>query len=115
MTTTDDLQRALTALSEDLTAGQWIPHRSERELASHIAIGLQTPAGEKPENLHDVVRAAFHVVGPNVATPSMTNGCWAATTLRCAAVLEPARVANSDEGHLVAAQVLNLCVEVAAR
>ncbi|GGZ82994.1 hypothetical protein [Streptomyces rubiginosohelvolus] len=118
-----DLHQALAALSEDLAAGRWAPHPTECELASYVAVGLQTAAaGAQPEDsertatraLPEIIRSALREVGPDVATPAVTDGRWAAVVVRCAALVEPERVAGSEEGHRLAVQLLKACVDVAA-
>lgn len=119
---TNDLHQALAAVSEDLATGQWTPHSNECELASYVAVGLQTVAGGQRDDrqraatraLPEIIRSAMRAVGPDVATPTVTDGRWAATVLRCAALIEPTRVADSEEGRRLAVQMLNACVDVAS-
>ncbi|MFI6093536.1 hypothetical protein [Streptomyces sp. NPDC051218] len=100
----------------------WTPHLTECELASYVAVGLQTVAGGQRDDsqraatrvLPEIIRSAMRAVGPDVATPAMTDGRWAATVLRCAALIEPTRVADSEEGRRLAVQLLNACVDVAS-
>ncbi|WP_030780742.1 hypothetical protein [Streptomyces sp. NRRL S-920] len=120
----EQLHQALEALGEDLAADRWSPHPTEAELASHVASGLQSVAGAfrdkdageraATQAVTEVIRAALRTVGPDVATPAVTDARWAAVVVRCAAALEPAHVADSEAGRLLAARLLNVCISAAA-
>ncbi|ATM24511.1 hypothetical protein SMD44_p10012 (plasmid) [Streptomyces alboflavus] len=122
--TIEQLHQALEALGEDLAAGRWSPHRTESELASHVAFGLQSVAGTHRDKdagehaatgaLPEVVRAALRAVGPDIATPGVTDSRWAAVVVRCAATLESAHIADSEAGRLLAVRLLNACITAAA-
>ncbi|MEV5567861.1 hypothetical protein AB0L54_34155 [Streptomyces sp. NPDC052196] len=114
----EDLHQAMTALTEELATGRWTPHSSECALASRVAAGLQTAAGDGSDRsgsaraLPEIVRDALRTVGPDVATPYVTDGRFAAIVVRCAALLEPARLAATEDGQRLAAQLLQVCGEV---
>ncbi|MGD6765960.1 hypothetical protein ACOKM5_44265 [Streptomyces sp. BH097] len=120
----EKLHQALGALSEDLTAGRWAPHPAESQLASYVAFGLQSiAAGHRDASvanraatkaLTQIIRAALREVGPDVATPSVTDTRWATVVVHCAAAVEPVRIAESEDGQRLAVELLNTCVDVAA-
>ncbi|MCX5207555.1 hypothetical protein OG897_39895 [Streptomyces sp. NBC_00237] len=118
----DDLHQVLAALSEDLATGQWTPRSVECELASYVAVGLQTAAAAQPEDgeqaairlLPDIIRSAIRAAGPGIATPAVTDGRWATAVVHCAGHLEPAYGAEIGECRRLAVHLLNACVDIAS-
>ncbi|WP_030791209.1 hypothetical protein [Streptomyces sp. NRRL S-920] len=113
----DDLVRMLEDLRGDLVTGRWIPRDSERHSADLVLTTIETAPGfDGPAPVASAVtravREGLRVAGPDVASMDATDTRWAATAVRCAAVLEPYRVADSPEGQRFAVRLLRLCAEI---
>ncbi|MFF1693582.1 hypothetical protein ACFVXC_08160 [Streptomyces sp. NPDC058257] len=111
----DELTGQMTTLHGELVTGAWLSADRERSLAEHIVGAVGQPSAKALEESFSAVtlaiREGLRTVGPDVA-PAGTDCRWAAVLVRCAAILEPHRVADSPEGQTLSRQLLSLCTDV---
>ncbi|MFI6684989.1 hypothetical protein [Streptomyces sp. NPDC050485] len=111
----DELTDLMGTLHGELSTGAWLPTDQERALAEHIVVAVEQPSTAALEEPFSVVtfaiREGLRTVGPDVA-PAGRDSRWAAVLVRCAAILEPHRRADSRQGQDLSRQLLSLCAEV---